>query len=59
MESKGVGSFQWTDPQTGETRWIMSVDMAYLPKDTDLEKWLQDTKKKNIAIIDSFKNGLK
>ena len=36
---------------------IITLDLAKVPKDWNIDKWLYFAKKNNIAVIDSFKEG--
>lgn len=36
---------------------IISLDLAKVPKDWSIDKWLYFAKKNNIAVVDSFKEG--
>lgn len=37
---------------------IITLDLAKVPKDWKIDKWLYFAKKNNIAVIDSFKEGM-
>lgn len=59
MEIKGVGCVQYTNPETKKDEYVITLDIAYMPKDWTLDKWIEYLKKDKIAIIDSFNKGIR
>lgn len=57
METKGVGCVQYTNPETKVNEWIITLDLAYLPKGWTVDDWNKYLRDKKLAIYDSFVKG--